>query len=143
MKTAWKWIVGVVVGLVGACFMGVIGLGVFGMLGRMMSGSFLWGSQMHRGYGQPPNTYGPGFGMHGFMPMAGIGGLLGVGLFILTIIGFGVGIVALVTALRKPQPATVVEAAVPTPGAQTSACKQCGKNIEAGWVACPYCGEKV
>ena len=150
MKTAWKWVVGVIVGLVGACFLGVVGLGVFGMIGRMMSGSFLWRAQMHRGYGQPPDSYGPSFGMHGFMPMAGIGGLLGIGLFLLSILAVGIGIAALVTALKNPHTAGTIPATASaeepfTPGinAPESTCKQCGKKIDAGWVACPYCGEKV
>lgn len=157
MKKAWKWVVGVVASLVGVCFLGVVGLGIFGMLGRMMSGSMRWGSEMHRGYGSQPYGYGPGFGMHGFglMPMAGLGGLFGFGLFVLVIIGVGLGVFALVTTLRKTQTPGVQTSGAAAPAATgidttssgqsaaTLTCKACGKNVDSGWVACPYCGEKV
>jgi hypothetical protein len=66
------------------------------------------------------------------------GGLLGLGVFVLVI----VGIVALVTALvRGNRPAQT------TPPAQMAAptrtCSNCGKPAQEDWKTCPYCGNPL
>jgi hypothetical protein len=45
------------------------------------------------------------------------------------------------------QPVEVIDAPVvveagPSPAAEP-ACPNCGRTVQAGWVACPYCGEKL
>jgi hypothetical protein len=67
-------------------------------------------------------------GMHrlgGFAGFSSFGGLFGLGLLLLVI----VGILALVRGPRAAAPAR--------------ACAHCGAPLEAGWIACPRCGEKV
>jgi hypothetical protein len=67
-------------------------------------------------------------GMHevgAFRWFPAFGPLIGLGLLILVV----VGIVALVRGPRSAPPAR--------------ACAHCGAPLEAGWIACPRCGEKV
>ena len=67
-------------------------------------------------------------GMHGGMFFGGfpfLGTLLGVGLLVLVVLG----IVSLVRGPGSHAPAR--------------ACAHCGAPLQAGWIACPRCGEKV
>jgi zinc-ribbon domain len=78
----------------------------------------------------------------GFSPLRAIfGGLLGLGIFILVI----VGIVALVNALVRgnrqvvnTQPTVLAQPA--QPAETTHNCPNCGKPSQVDWKTCPYCG---
>ena len=88
------------------------------------------------GYGMmgPANMYGGGSMMGGFgMPFLGLGMILVPLLFVGLIV---VGIVWLVKSVATP-------AAPQPPVAASAFCIHCGKALQAGWKACPYCGEKV
>lgn len=92
-----------------------------------------------------PQTGWGGYGMMGPGHMVGGGSMMGgLGMFgISMVLGplvfvglIGVGIVWLVKSLATP--------AAPQPPAAASAfCIHCGKALQAGWKACPYCGEKA
>jgi len=83
------------------------------------------------GYGM----MGPGM-MGGFgMPFFGLG-MITMLLWPVLIIGLIVlGVVWLVRSMGTP--------AAPQPPAATIYCSHCGKPLQPGWKACPYCGEKV
>jgi len=82
-----------------------------------------------------------GFPLMRAMPMMAFGlvrGVLGLGVLALAVIG----VVLLVRGSRAkqiPPPVTVVPESVVEPGKN---CRNCGKEINAEWVACPYCGKK-
>ena len=131
MKNIWKWILMVVaLFLVSFC----IALPVLSLLGinpalpmRFMAGSG-FGSRMAM----------PGYGMMG-------GGFFGSGL--LAIVGIALrcvlplllvgGIIAVFVLLLRRHPA-----ATPAPST-AKVCSACKKPVEAEWVACPYCGQKL
>jgi hypothetical protein len=69
---------------------------------------------------------------------------LGIGMFLwpLLLIGLIVlGVVWLVQSVARP--AMPQAPAAPQPPAPTVVCAHCGKPLQAGWMACPYCGEKI
>lgn len=68
----------------------------------------------------------------GIMSLFGIGMLLGPLLFIGLIV---LGVVWLVRSVGTPS--------APQPPAASIFCIHCGKPLQAGWKACPHCGEKV
>ncbi|HLB65119.1 MAG TPA: zinc ribbon domain-containing protein [Anaerolineales bacterium] len=71
---------------------------------------------------------GRAWGMHGGMVFGGfpfLGSLLGLGLVILVV----VGMIGLVRGIGSRTP--------------VRACAHCGAPLQAGWIACPRCGEKV
>lgn len=77
-----------------------------------------------------PRSFGYGqFGFHGggfpFMRWFPFGGLIGV---------LGLGLLA-----------ALVIVALTSPGgrAATRVCARCGRGLEAGWIACPHCGQPV
>lgn len=72
-----------------------------------------------------------GFGM---MPFLGLGMLLGPVLVVGLIV---VGVLWLARSLTPP-----VAPRLPAASA-AEACRHCGSPLQAGWKACPYCGEKV
>ncbi len=92
---------------------GLVSLSRFGALQPMMGGF----GRMHPGFG-----FGYGYGMHMF-PWGGWIGLLALGALGVVLV------VALIGAARPAQP--------------TRVCAACGKPLEAGWIACPHCGQKV
>ncbi len=80
----------------------------------------------------PGHMFGGAPMMGGFgMPFFGLGMLLGPLLFVGLIV---LGVVWLVRAVAPQSPP-------PAPVGVT--CAHCGKPLQAGWKACPYCGEKV
>jgi hypothetical protein len=142
MSRVLQWLIGIcfilvtaaiVFSLVAPFFISRVGLAVSGM-----------GPRFGGGFG----FYGPGrmFGgrmMGGFgLPFLGLGGLVGL----LIVIGLIVLVVALFTrrgpAMAAPAPAAVMPAPAPSAPA-TTPCAHCGQPLEAGWKACPYCGEKI
>jgi uncharacterized membrane protein len=149
MRKVWKWIIGIVIGLV------ILAVLVGGVLlvrngfhaGRERMGySQAWsqpgpGMMPYGGFGY--NRRGPGM-MYGFGMMP-FGGLFGI-LFSLGFLAFVVlGIVWLVQYIRRPKTATGTTS-VPVssePAIAMTACKKCGRQIQADWNNCPYCGKKV
>jgi hypothetical protein len=151
MKGIWKWI-----SLAAGIFLVMACVGLVAAVG--IGGRFI---MMGRGYQQrlpidPGRGFNPGFG-HWMMPG---GGLMGLGFVLVILVLFALVGVGLYLALRKqPQVSTTAQVAAPTQGAApqgqaagpvastvataTSPCSHCGQPVQAGWVACPYCGEKV
>ena len=82
----------------------------------------------------PNHMFGGGPMMGGFGTMGLFGlGMLGVPLLFVGLLVLGV--VWLVKSVATP--------AAPQPLAAGAFCANCGKPLQAGWKACPYCGEKV
>ncbi|MBN2387563.1 MAG: zinc ribbon domain-containing protein [Anaerolineales bacterium] len=114
MKNTWKWIIGIVVGLV------VLGL-LFGLpfLYRTAYGF----ESYARDAWMPMHSYP----MHGgFMPVGGFFmWLFPLGLLVLT----GLGIAWLIRSLSAGRvPARV--------------CSQCGRAAQIDWKTCPYCSKE-
>jgi len=145
MKNIWKWIIGIVLGLVilallvGAGFAfrtGSLGCGARARSGFDQDGrsfGMMPYDGMHRGFGMM--HYG---GMHrgfGMMPFGGLfGGLISLGVLALIVLG----ILWLVRSLRKP----AVPAAPVVPAVPAATCRNCGNPVESGWRNCPHCGKK-
>jgi hypothetical protein len=143
MKKGWKWVIGIVLGLV---ILAVL-LGV----GLMVRGNFhadrveAWdrrgydlrgpGMMPYGGYGY--HMRGPGMMGYGVMPWGGIiGGLFSIGFLALLVLG----IVWLIRGLSKPAP---VAAPVELSAATVNSCKKCGNPLQAEWKVCPHCGRRV
>ena len=148
MKPVWKWIIGIVVGLVvlAAVVGGVILVRnnlpfrhMAFQVQKVQPGQPSQPGQPVRPFG---NRYsgGPGFGMRefgmrgfgmmgwGMMPFGGFFG----GLFTLGLLAFLVlGIIWLVRNNRTPRQAV-----------EMHTCGNCGKPVQADWRNCPYCGKK-
>ena len=124
MSKALKWILAIMLGLVVVTI--VVGI-VFAALGgygySMMGSGFPWMDHMRFNYSPVRMIFG---------------GLLGLGVFLLVILG----IVALVGALvRNNQPAqTPPPAQIAT---QSRTCSNCGKPALEEWKTCPYCGNPL
>jgi hypothetical protein len=149
MSKVLQWIIGI-------CFVLVTAAIVFSLVAPFVvarMGVAAPGVVPHlgRGFGY----FGPGFMFGGRGMMGGFGlPFLGLGMFIIPAI-IVIGVIVLIVALftrRSPAPA----AALPTPAASmpsmpapaapmtaTTPCAHCGQPLEAGWKACPYCGEKI
>ena len=146
MKKVWKWIIGVVLGLV--------------ILAVLMGAGFMRRSNFHatrfqtldsRGFferGPGMMSYG-GFehmrasGMMGqcMLPFGGFfGGLLSLAFLALVVLG----IIWLVRSLRTQKP-VIVPAVIPAemPAAIVNPCKKCGNPLQDEWKVCPHCGRKV
>ncbi len=129
MSNVLKWILYVLLGLVILAVIAGIVFAVFG-------GGF--GYAMMRPGIRMMQPYGYSYHM-GISPVRAIfGGLLGLGIFILIIIG----IVALISALVRGnrsvvynQPAQPAASAAPV-----KPCPNCGKLTQEDWKNCPYCG---
>jgi hypothetical protein len=166
MKKVWKWVIGVILGLVVIAVLVGVGFAVWNNMhlirgaaevnpGFSQRGPEMMpygGNGWHlRGSGMMP--YGEngwqarGPEMMGFRgaPFAGFfGGLLTLGFLVLVVLG----IVWLVVRLRSPKPVVAtpsVPAVVsePIPAAALNPCKKCGRPLQADWVVCPHCGKKV
>ncbi len=138
--------------LIGICFVLVTAAIIFSLaapfvisrMGLAMPGV---GPRIGGGFG----FYGPGH-MFGGRMMGGFGlPFLGLGMFIVPVL-IVIGVIALIVALftrRSPAPAAAMpapSASMPAPVAPapaTTPCAHCGQPLEAGWKACPYCGEKI
>jgi hypothetical protein len=119
MKSIWKWI--------------LLGLGTFLVV-------FLIAFPLLGGWSVFPARTVNGYGlMHaGMMGWGGFGGfglLIGAAAPILLIAGVAALVYFLIKGPEKPQ-------AVP-PALPTTPCAYCGKPLDPGWVACPYCGKKT
>lgn len=117
MKGIWKWL-------------------LFGLV--IFLAAFLIALPLFGGWSMMPARFASGYGwMHsGMIGRGGFGGLgmlIGLAIPILLI----AGVVALVYSFAKrPAPPQT------PPPAPTSPCAYCGKPLDPGWVACPYCGKK-
>jgi hypothetical protein len=151
MKNVWKWIIGIVVGLVVLGVLAGVGLMVrsnfhgYRAVAPIAPGFYQRGPEMMP-YGGFGHMRGPEMMSRGFMHFGGIFAcLVGLGFLVLLVLG----IIVLVRGLRKPLPATVLPATAPaitpesTPVAIINACKKCGKPLQDEWKACPFCGKKV
>ena len=127
MNKVLKWVLYILLGLVVLAVLASIVFAVFGGYRYTMMNP---GIRMMQPYG---------FQHFGFSPLRAIfGGLLGLGIFILVIIG----IVALVTAVvRGNRPAVYAQPPQPAqPAAPARTCPNCGKPAQEDWKTCPYCG---
>ena len=85
------------------------------------------------GFGGPGHMFG-GRGMMG----GGFGfPFMRLGLFVGPLLVIGLLVLGAVWLSRKRS------ALMTPPPAATTPCAHCGQPLQAGWKACPYCGEKV
>ena len=116
MKSVWKWI--------------LLGIGVFVVV-------FLIALPLWLGVPMMSARGAYGFGMmRGGMMGWGLGGFGWIGMLLrlaIPVLVIG-GVIALVYYLAKRPSAPAPAATVP--------CEFCGKPLDPGWVACPYCGKK-
>ena len=128
MTRALKWILIVLLGVI---VLAIIAGIVFAFIGAARYGVVRPGFHMV----QPYQSYRS-------IPFSGIGaifgGLLGLGVFVLVI----VGIVALINALfRSNRPAQMTsQTQAPAP---SRTCSNCGKLAQEDWKTCPYCGNPL
>jgi len=151
MKQVWKWVIGIVLGLVVLAVLVGVGFLVWGNM-HVYRGV----AQFNRGFSQqgpgmmPYGGFGYEFrgpGMMGYRmnPFGGfIGGLFMLGFLVLVVLG----IIWLVGRVRAPKTITTTSstsAAIPEPtqAAALTPCKKCGRPLQADWSVCPYCGKKV
>lgn len=82
---------------------------------------------------------------YGYGMMGGRGGLMGggYGFGMMPFGGFMFLIPLIFMALIIGGTVVIVRAFNPTLTASAPKCGQCGKTLQAGWKACPYCGEKI
>jgi hypothetical protein len=157
MRKVWKWIIGIVLGLVVIAVLMGVGFTMFG-LHAYRSEARLAPGFSQRGFGMMPyggfeHMRAPGMMGRGWSPLGGFfGGLVGLGFLVLVVLG----IIWLVRSLLRPTAAASVPMAVastpaavsePTPetmpGAVVNPCKRCGKPLQDDWKVCPHCGKKV
>jgi hypothetical protein len=153
MKKVWKWIIGIVLGLIVLAVLVGVGFLVRGnfhiyraeTLGSRnfsQRGPELFGrGQGIIPYGGFEHMRGPGMMGYGMMPFGGFfGGLISLGFLALVVLG----IIWLVRRLRTPKPVDVPSAApAAIPADIVNPCKKCGMPLHDGWKICPYCGKKV
>lgn len=92
-----------------------------------------------RGYGFGYGMMGPRH-MWGGVPMMGGFGMpfFGLGMLLFPLLFIGLIVLGVVWLVRSATSSTT-----PQPPAASLFCAHCGKPLQAGWKACPYCGEKV
>jgi zinc-ribbon domain len=125
MSKVLKWILYVLLGLVVLAVIAGIVFAVFGNYGYAM---------MRPGFRMmEPMRY------YGFSPLRAIfGGLLGLGVFVLVIVGIVALVNALVRGNRPVQTTPPAQMAAPT-----RTCSNCGKPAQDDWKTCPYCGNPL
>jgi hypothetical protein len=158
MKKVWKWIIGIVLGLIILAVLCGVGFMLRGNFhgyrteafdsrgysergpGMMPYGGFdshMRGSEMMPYGGFSSHMRGPGMQGYGLMPFAGfVAGLVSLGFLALVVLG----IIWLVRSLRTPKS---VEASAAIPAVVVNPCKRCGNPLQDGWNNCPNCGKKV
>ncbi|HEX7541685.1 MAG TPA: zinc-ribbon domain-containing protein [Anaerolineales bacterium] len=143
MKKVWKWIIGIVLGLVilavlvGVGFMVRRNFHVYRAEAQVSPGFSERGPGMMPYGGFGSHMRGPGMMGYGMRPFGGFfGGLVSLGFLALVVLG----IIWLVRSLRTPKP---VEVPAAMPAAIVNPCRKCGRPIQNDWKVCPYCGEKV
>jgi uncharacterized membrane protein YagU involved in acid resistance len=120
MKSVWKWIlIGLAVFLLAFC----IALPLFSR-GVMVSERAVYSRGMMPFGGMP-------HGMMGVGALGWLGMLARLAIPVLFIVLIAALVVALVRKSSTP------------PAPPAASCSKCGKPVQQGWVACPYCGEKL
>jgi len=119
MKTAWKWIIGVVVVLV-----------VLFALTALLGGYFGYGGMMGGSYG---NWGHPMMGGANYSPFGGL--FMGFGMLLVWVLPLAVLGLVIYAAVRM--------ANKPTAPSQMWACTNCGKPIQGDWNNCPHCGTEL
>jgi hypothetical protein len=146
MKKVWKWIIGILLGLVVLAVLLCVGFlrrsnyHVYRLEAQGSRGFFERGPGM-MSYGGFEHMRSPGMMGHGMLPFGGFfGGLLSLGFLTLVVLG----IVWLVRSLRTPK-LVDIPAIIPAaqPAAIVNACKKCGNPLQDEWKVCPHCGRKV
>jgi hypothetical protein len=153
MKSAWKWVLGILIVLIIVVFL-------FGIGWRMWNfHNFNLGAREFRdlpGGGQwvMPHQDFRSFRMPGTMmvrmsPFTGLlGGLLPLGFLVLVVLGI-IWLVRSLSSHPRVEPGVTVQAApaevLPTQSAAEAdhACKRCGSHLEVSWKVCPHCGKKI
>ncbi len=140
MKKVWKWIIGIVIGLVVLAIL--VGVGMAFRMHYGFAGMRAFDGDGFRSYGMTPFN-----GMHrglGMMPFGGMhrgfgggifGGLVQLGVLALIVLG----IIWLVRKLRNP----AASVAPIVPAAPTASCGKCGYSVQTEWKVCPNCGRKL
>jgi len=123
MNKVWKWLL-LFLGVFLVAFLvalPLLGLGSFGhgygwmpMMGLRNGGCGLWSG-----------NFGHGFGLFG-------GGLMMLGMILITLLLVALVVLG-INALTRKNHAEITS---------SKPCSNCGKPVQTGWVACPYCGEK-
>ncbi len=151
MKKVWKWVIGIILGLIVIAVLVGVGFLVWGDMHVVRGVSQLTPRYSQRGPGIMPyggfgyGMRGPGMMGYGIFPFGGIfGGLMMLAFLVLVVLG----IIWLVNRSRAPKPVAATPtapAASPEPAAVTvlTPCKKCGRPLQAEWAVCPYCGKKV
>ncbi len=140
MSRALQWVIAIcAVLLVAAVIFGIVA--PF-FLPRLAAGVVSVAPGMGRGhgfgFGVGPMFHRPGMMGFGF-PFLGGAFILGP----LVVIGLVIVVAALWLGGRR-RPAQMEPPAAPVaPVSPTTPCAHCGQPLQAGWKACPYCGEKV
>jgi hypothetical protein len=152
MSKTWKWIIGILIGILVLAVIVAIPFGMHqlagtytqqfpargfergfdqnlgpGMMGRGADNFYWHHSMMYQNPGfVGPMMYGSGFFFLGIFRL----------LIPLAVVGLAIyGVVALFR--RKPSPVVAAEAAPVIP---TRTCASCGKPAQDDWKNCPYCG---
>ncbi len=151
MKTAIKWILGILIGVVLLAAVAAVGYFVFT---RWDGISFMMRPRVlmpFEGRRMPIQPFGgiPYQRFGGFFPLR----LIGSGLFCLGFLALIVlGVVVLVRVLRQPGQAAIIAAPAVAPiqmpepvqtPAVTRNCSNCGKPVQEDWSHCPYCGNTL
>lgn len=155
MNKAWKWIIGIVIGLLVLAVIAAVPFGIRqleandvvkfsargfergfgrdlvpGMMGRGTDNYYWHLSMMNQNPGiVGPMLYGAGFFIFGIFRL----------LIPLAVIGLAIyGVFALIR--QKPSAAVAIEAA---PAGPPRTCASCGKPAQGDWNNCPYCGSAL
>ena len=146
MTKVWKWIIGVVLGLVILAVL--VGVGFMlrsnyhvNRLEALDSHGFFERGPGMMSSGRFEHMRSPGMMGNGMLPFGGFfGGLLSLAFLALVVLG----IIWLVRSLRTQKP-VIVPAVIPAemPAAIVNPCKKCGNPLQDAWKVCPHCGRKV
>ena len=155
MSKTWKWIIGIVIGLLVLAAMIAIPFGMHqlagnyaqqfpargdergfdrdlgpGMMGRGADNYYWHHNMMYQNPGfVGPMTFGFGYFIFGILRL----------LIPLAVVGLAIyGVVALFR--WKPSPVVAAEAVSAVP---TRTCASCGKSAHDDWKNCPYCGSAL
>lgn len=131
MSKSLQWIIGAGVVLITAVVV------ISAILPLLAAGLGWTGGYGMMGAGQ---AHMPMMGQAGAYGMLGGFGMpfMGIGMFLWPLALVGLSVLGVVWVAR-----TVQTPRTPQPPPVTAACAHCGKLVQAGWKACPHCGEKI